>query len=71
MPAAGRSGYRLATGPVMGFIHPHSDNYPDGGGGLEQRAHQTTRRPARQTPAARARQARCDVADHGEKAEAG
>ncbi len=59
MPAAGRSEYRLATGPVMGFIHPHSDNYPDSGGELEQRVHQTTPRPDWQTPAARARQARC------------
>jgi hypothetical protein len=32
MPAAGRGEYRLATGPVMGFIHPDSDNYPDGRG---------------------------------------
>ena len=69
MPAAGRSEYRLATGPVMGFAHPHSDNYPDGGGKLEQRA---PRQPG-VLPAdtgARARRARCDVAEHGEKAEA-
>jgi hypothetical protein len=39
MPTAGRSEYRLATGPVTGFIHTDSDNYPDGGGELEQRAH--------------------------------
>ena len=38
MPAAGRSEYRLATRPVMGFIHPYSDNDPDSGGELEQRA---------------------------------
>jgi hypothetical protein len=68
MPAAGRSEYRLATGPVTGSIHPDSDNYPDGHGELEQRAHrQPGVRPAdtgRRCPPGQVR----DVTDHGEKA---